>query len=303
MPSALEYLVTHAWVIIILVLVLAVLYYLGFFSAQTPRAEPGACQVLRPNGPGTSQFLALSGLCSGEWPEFVTTFLGTTNSFMDISYNIAYGTNTAAVTAWVDPLVGAPDPYGTKGRYDVYVNGGISYAAGQGIRLSIQNISENEADFAIATYPLSGKNGPAVYVYSPANVIKTGHWYFLVGEYNGTYISIWVNGVFEGRTAISNAIDQETNQETYIAVSSGAQRVAAFPGYIANVQTYNVSLTPKEISALYSEGIGGAPINLQNLVAWWPLNGNGEDYSGNGYNAGPDELYYVSQWSSSYTEP
>jgi hypothetical protein len=57
-----------------------------------------------------------------------------------------------------------------------------------------------------------------------------------------------------------------------------------FNGSIANVQVYNASLSASQIQQLYQEGIGGAPINLQNLVAWWPLNGNANDYSGNGNN-------------------
>jgi len=30
--------------------------------------------------------------------------------------------------------------------------------------------------------------------------------------------------------------------------------------------------------------LGGAPVRLQNLVAWWPLNGDAKDYSGNNNN-------------------
>jgi hypothetical protein len=52
-------------------------------------------------------------------------------------------------------------------------------------------------------------------------------------------------------------------------------------GSIANVQIYNTALTPQEIQYLYQQGLGGAPVRLQNLVAWWPLNGDAKDYSGN----------------------
>jgi len=37
---------------------------------------------------------------------------------------------------------------------------------------------------------------------------------------------------------------------------------------MANVQVYNASLSSAGIQALYKEGIGGVPINLQNLVGW-----------------------------------
>ena len=72
-------------------------------------------------------------------------------------------------------------------------------------------------------------------------------------------------------------------------------------GYLANVQLYNTSLSNLEINTLYQEGIGGAPINLQNLVGWWPLNGNANDYSGNGNNGMSNNVTYTSDWYSGYT--
>ena len=67
---------------------------------------------------------------------------------------------------------------------------------------------------------------------------------------------------------------------------------------------YNVSLSAEEIRALYLEGIGGAPIDLQNLVGWWPLNGNANDYSGNMNNGQIDgNVAFNSSWASGYTAP
>ncbi|MEM3781564.1 MAG: hypothetical protein QXT43_01200, partial [Candidatus Micrarchaeaceae archaeon] len=74
-----------------------------------------------------------------------------------------------------------------------------------------------------------------------------------------------------------------------------------FNGSIADVQIYNTSLSQSEMHALYLEGIGGAPIDLQNLVAWYPLNGNANDYSGNGNNGVPNGVTYTSSWYSGYT--
>ena len=74
-------------------------------------------------------------------------------------------------------------------------------------------------------------------------------------------------------------------------------------GYLANVQLYNTSLSANDIQALYLEGIGGAPIDLQHLVGWWPLNGNANDYSGNGNNGQINNVNFVSNWYSGYTPP
>jgi hypothetical protein len=65
-----------------------------------------------------------------------------------------------------------------------------------------------------------------------------------------------------------------------------------FNGQIADVQIYNTALSASQIQALYQEGIGGAPINLQNLVGWWPLNGNSKDYSGYRNNGTANNIAY-----------
>jgi hypothetical protein len=68
-----------------------------------------------------------------------------------------------------------------------------------------------------------------------------------------------------------------------------------FNGLISNVQIYNASLDASSISTLYQEGIGGAPVSLQYLVGWWPLNGDTKDYGGNN-NGAPTAITYVSQY-------
>ena len=72
---------------------------------------------------------------------------------------------------------------------------------------------------------------------------------------------------------------------------------------ISNVQLYNTSLSKAEITALYQEGIGGAPIDPNHIVGWWPLNGNAQDYSGNNNNGVPTAVTYTSTWTSGYVQP
>jgi hypothetical protein len=51
--SAMEYLMTYGWAILVIAVVLGVLYSLGIFSPSNfaPKAQHGSCQVFRPNGP------------------------------------------------------------------------------------------------------------------------------------------------------------------------------------------------------------------------------------------------------------
>ncbi len=74
-------------------------------------------------------------------------------------------------------------------------------------------------------------------------------------------------------------------------------------GDIADVQVYNTSLSSSDIMQMYYEGIGGDPIDIQNLAGWWPLDGDAVDYSGNGNNGVPSGMSFTSSWASTYTRP
>jgi hypothetical protein len=85
--------------------------------------------------------------------------------------------------------------------------------------------------------------------------------------------------------------------DPYYGPFIGEQRYNAnfFNGMISNAQIYNTSLDASSISTLYQEGMGGAPVNPQYLVGWWPLNGDANDYGGNN-NGAPTAITYVSQY-------
>jgi hypothetical protein len=69
-----------------------------------------------------------------------------------------------------------------------------------------------------------------------------------------------------------------------------------FTGSISNLQLYNTSLDAGTVQTLYVEGIGGAPVNPQYLIGWWPLNGDTNDYSGSNNNGAATGITYVSQY-------
>jgi len=112
--------------------------------------------------------------------------------------------------------------------------------------------------------------------------VQLNRWSFLTATYNNGVVNLYVNGVQVASYSESATLVQ--NKNIYIGYTPGDAAPLYFNGSIANVQIYNTSLSSSQIQQLYQEGIEGLPISNVGLVAWWPLNGNENDYSGNGNN-------------------
>ncbi|MGA2799904.1 MAG: LamG-like jellyroll fold domain-containing protein [Candidatus Micrarchaeaceae archaeon] len=67
-----------------------------------------------------------------------------------------------------------------------------------------------------------------------------------------------------------------------------------FMGGIADVQLYNTALSPQQVGAMYAGGPGAPPVLPSNTLGWWPLNGNANDYSGNGRNGVAAGISFIS---------
>ncbi|MFP3215617.1 MAG: LamG domain-containing protein [Candidatus Micrarchaeota archaeon] len=287
--SAMEYLMTYGWAILIISVVLAALFQLGVFNPMTfaPKAPPGSCQVFRPDGPGTTSFINLEGVCSGELPQYVAEFNGH-SSYISIPYNpLLIPSNKITVVAWIKvtgPIVDYPT-----------IITATNYA------YTLQECEPGGVNGASITFWING-NGDGNTCSSIANV-EYNQWYFTALTYNGTTANQYQNGVLVYSQSFSTTMS--STSPIYIGVypNYGSGLNGGWNGSIANVQIYNTSLSANEIQALYLEGIGGAPIDLQNLVAWWPLNGNANDYSGNGNNGQISNVNFVSNWYNGYTPP
>ncbi len=73
-------------------------------------------------------------------------------------------------------------------------------------------------------------------------------------------------------------------------------------GSVTNVQVYNAPLSPQSIQAIYRSGISGLPTVPANVIAWYPLNGNANDYGPSGYNGITSNVVYR-QLSGYYGDP
>jgi len=275
--SAMEYLMTYGWAILIISVVLAALFQLGVFNPMTfaPKAPPGSCQVFRPDGPYTTSFINLEGICSGELPQYVAEFNGQ-SSYIQIPNSQNLQLSTVTFGGWVNYKGPA------SGNWDWLTAKQNAYGIG---------VCGSSLDVCFYNWG-TGTN------YQSSYALNKNEWYFLLAEvFNGNEV-VYVNGVqvYSGPLSISS-------QTVGWQIGYGNAGGQLLNGSAANIQIYNTSLSANEIQALYQEGIGGAPIDLQHLVGWWPLNGNANDYSGNGNNGQINNVNFVSNWYSGYTPP
>ena len=261
--AAMEYLMTYGWAILIIALTLAVLYSLGIMNPKNflPRAPPGSCFVFRPNGPGTTNFISLQGTC-GYLPMYVASFNGVTTYTGSLnSPFILSGDRTWVL--WILPLRG-PDPQ------TIYEEG----TSGNGQMFYVYSNS-NPGRLAVDCWNRGW--------YYSSYKINVNKWNQVVFVYNSTSATgkFYINGNFDTTTPAYTSPGFYNANNFYIGGNPLGASGKYYNGSIANVQIYNTALTPQEIQYLYQQGLGGGPVRLQNLVAWWPLNGDAKDYSGN----------------------
>ncbi len=283
--SAMEYLMTYGWAILIIAIVLVAFFSLNLFNPYTfsPKASPGSCQILRPNGPGSNLFVSAVGptCTTNEIPQYVAQFNGQSYINSGLITEMPAYTSQFTITVWLRPAascVGGVYNYcgyftkqnTTPNRLDTGMVGSVFY-------FTTYNYVSNVVDQGAFTYQFT----PNVWYFVSEVASTSGKTVYInhIRIYNDSFVSNWTTG--------------------QIAIVSGRN----FNGSLANLQIYNTSLSPSAVNTLYAEGIGGTPVDIQNLVGWWPLNGNPNDYSGNGNNGVPTGVVFTSNWESGYSAP
>jgi hypothetical protein len=277
-----EYLMTYGWAILVIAVVLGVLFQLGVFSSSSfsVRAPQGSCQVFRPNGPTTTKNMNLVGVCTGQPPQFVTQFSVQSNSQIQVAHSNVLVPNTITINSWF--------------QWD-----GVRYAPATSKDWAAV-VSKNTyyGDFAVLVKRASGFTDSTINVYLNSQMVvswqnlnpDTG-WHMLSVTYNGFAASIYLDGALKASNPYSNAIIGTSN-----ALIIGASVTYVWGGSISNFQIYNASLSADEIQTMYASGMGSAPMKLQNLAGWWPLNGDAKDYSGNNNNGVQTAISFTSQY-------
>jgi len=284
--SAMEYLMTYGWAILIIAAVTGALFQLGVFNGiGTPNAQAGSCQVSRPNGPGTTQFISLTGTCTGEQPEFVAQFNGA-SSYISVgsTTNFPSGPTNGTVVIWV---------YQNQiSNKETAFDYGPSSSAYNSIAIT----------FNWQTAGQVGLDDCGTALFTSGNVLKAGIWYQVAITWSVGNDIIYVNGVPE--TEGSKPSHPVLQGASASIGSRGTCGPAPYlNGSLANIQLYDTALSQPEIATLYQEGIGAAPIDPYHIVGWWPLNGNAQDYSGNNNNGQATDVKYLNSKASGYTQP
>jgi hypothetical protein len=307
-----EYLMTYGWAILIVAVVLAALYQIGVFNGGNfaPKAQPGACEVQR-----TSAAASLTGECLNMMP--LTTAQVQNGGYILINSPSEFpvGYQPISVFMWVrTPTVIPGSDSGSGQSLNLFMFGNAY--EGMGCRQGNDTTLElwNETGFAGHNNNILCAESACSYsvpvICESAVKVNDDKWHFVGMTYNGEFSSDGVTLYVDGAAQPSHLqwgvpgpdVPNVISDYVYIGgTNGGSYRMS---GGIADVQVYNTTLSPDEVLGLYQEGIGGDPVRPQNLVGWWPLNGNFNDYSGNGNDGSSgSSVNFNGTYDGSYTAP
>ncbi len=230
----------------------------------------------------------LSGLTlSNSTPATVASFNPNQHSYVLVhsssSLNI---TGSITVVAWYY-LVGALGNYieGLVWKCETLFPGGNGPAGGYNLALGWATGYDFEDGPQNSSGWTSGASGS-----------DTGRWIQLVGIKSGgtNTLQLYFNGIANGPNSAATWPLTDSVENLTIGASESPSLGSFFNGSISNVQIYNTALSNAQVQQLYSEGLSGAPLPNTGLVAWWPLNGNANDFSGNGNNGITTNVSWVS---------
>ncbi len=245
--------------------------YLGDSTTGAPlpgyRLFPTVALCQSPNGCTNSSY---QNLYLPNNPTLPTAYFSGSSSSFSIPHGAGVSTANLTVTAWVRDLnTGAP--------------------RGEVLDLLDQNLSVQSGD---ACFYVNGVNTGSSYTCSQG-AVSQGGWTFIAATLSGRTETVYLNGQPSRATTFASAPYPSAMQGSLGACASCSSPYY-FTGYMTNVEAYNATLSQGELQAMYDEGIYGTPVSYNGLFAWFPLNGNGNDYAYGLYSAhGSGISYYT----------
>jgi hypothetical protein len=118
-------------------------------------------------------------------------------------------------------------------------------------------------------------NGGPVGTGTGALTFVVGRWYHVAGTFDGTTISVWVNGAVQSTGPAAGISGSGATNPIHIGSMSGTTN--PFNGSLADVRVYNRALSAVEINALYHRGVQrmAIPADEWELPALFTAGGGG----------------------------
>ncbi len=144
---------------------------------------------------------------------------------------------------------------------------------------------------------------------SAPSAFTAGTWYMVTGVYNGSSITLYINGVFMTSTSTSGSLAFNSSFE--IGNEAGDNAARYFQGNMDEVGFWSKALSAQEIADLYNGGAGdtmesgGGTVTTKQfikdtngtlttgLASYYPMEGNSDDFYGSN-NGGSSNMVYGS---------
>jgi len=200
---------------------------------------------------------------SGSWRKFANEYIAGysvsfdgTNDYVDLGTSDLLNPSSLTVSVWI------------------YING-----AGAGSLPTIYSSSKsaNGQSGGIAIAYASNKirfyldrTGSSGWVFAESNsTVSTGQWYHLVGTWNGSTVTLYVDGVAQSTTASASTI----GYNTALPATIGKYTSNYFNGLIDEVALFDSALSASNITSIYNSGV---PNDISSLspVGWWRMGDN-----------------------------
>jgi hypothetical protein len=169
------------------------------------------------------------------------------NGLVNFGPNLYPTSGSYSIQVWVetmDSTASLPVAYQTSGDVGGFI-------------LAINNIGDGcntptgSAEFYFA-YPCSGNS---------AALVNDGQWHQLVGVFNGSTSSIYVDGQLQSTSGGGNSIIAEPPTTDFLlgGIMEGTTPTNAFQGLVSDVQIYNNALAGSDVLTLYDDGLATIP--------------------------------------------
>ena len=185
-----------------------------------------------------------------------------TNDYIDLGTSSTLNpTSSLTLSTWIY-INGS----GTGSLPTIYSSSKTSNGISGGIALAY---TSNKIRFYLDTTGSSG------WVFAESNsTMSTGQWYHLVGTWDGSTVTLYIDGTAQSTTASASTIGYNTGFPATI----GRYSTNYFQGLVDEVALFDSALSSSNITAIYNSGVP-ADITSLNPVGWWRM---GDNDSGTG---------------------